>query len=289
MPLIRLLLVVGVPMWAFEATAQSVQDLMHQALRNPAVRDAMRGRAPDAGRIPNASPVGNPNILEAQRLLNAQGFDAGTPDGIAGAGTRRAIAAFQQSIGRPQTGILTDEEFAILRAPEDPNSGPETAEEQVDAAEVQSLLTELGFDPGPVDGAWGGRSQRALDQFRQRQNSTEIDRPTSVDVVMLRDALSADKPDPVVANGLETDRVKPVLIALPVVDRRAPFSILWENAPNEITVGLVPLWAENITDTISVSEMPATLSAPEVSGLYHVVMIDGSTGAIIARHALEVR
>lgn len=95
-----------------EAKAQSVQDLMNKAVNNPQVRNAMRDRNIS---IPWA---GNRRVMEAQRLLNAQGFDAGTPDGIVGRGTRRAIAAFQGSIRRPTTGTLSEEEFAMLQSGE---------------------------------------------------------------------------------------------------------------------------------------------------------------------------
>lgn len=39
-----------------------------------------------------------------QALLNAGGFDAGTPDGQWGAGSQRALKAFQASVGIPETG-----------------------------------------------------------------------------------------------------------------------------------------------------------------------------------------
>lgn len=51
-------------------------------------------------------------ITEAQALLNELGFDAGTPDGVAGARTRAAIEAFAQAALRPDqvalnTSLLT--------------------------------------------------------------------------------------------------------------------------------------------------------------------------------------
>ena len=41
---------------------------------------------------------------EAQEALNFYGFDAGTPDGVFGPGTRRAIAAYQSANGGTPTG-----------------------------------------------------------------------------------------------------------------------------------------------------------------------------------------
>ena len=39
-----------------------------------------------------------------QTLLNAGGFDTGTPDGQWGAGSKEAMKAFQTSVGIPATG-----------------------------------------------------------------------------------------------------------------------------------------------------------------------------------------
>ncbi len=39
-----------------------------------------------------------------QTMLNAGGFDAGTPDGVWGTGSRNALRAFQEQNGLPPTG-----------------------------------------------------------------------------------------------------------------------------------------------------------------------------------------
>ena len=53
-----------------------------------------------------AQPFGAP---ELQERLVAQGFDPGTPDGIIGANTRKAIRGFQQRLGWPADGHPTQE------------------------------------------------------------------------------------------------------------------------------------------------------------------------------------
>lgn len=50
-----------------------------------------------------------------QAGLNAEGLDAGAPDGAFGPRTRRAIAAWQQARGVPATGYLTAEQAVTLR------------------------------------------------------------------------------------------------------------------------------------------------------------------------------
>lgn len=36
--------------------------------------------------------------------------------------------------------------------------------------QIQQMLTDAGYDPGPVDGAWGGRTERAAKQFLTEKN-----------------------------------------------------------------------------------------------------------------------
>lgn len=280
-----LLIAMNVTLFATGVSAQSVQDIMNEALKNPVVRDAMRGRVPTSpGR------AGNPEVKEVQQLLNKRGFNAGTPDGIAGAGTRRAVAEFQASIGRSQTGQITAEELAILRAETKPNSSPAPSEKKsLDAREMQSLLTDLGYDPGSIDGAWGRRSQAALEKFRQDENSVVVGQPSPEDIELLRATLM---PGPIAAaEELEPDDgpQTPTLHALRVVDRSAAFSVAWTNAPDSFSVAIVPLWSES-SQTGSISgSAPLRLSAPDQAGLYHVVMVGDDGGSILARLMLEVR
>ena len=56
-------------------------------------------------------PVDNPPITrsqtrELQAALNALGFDAGTPDGLAGPNTRSALRAFQRAHGHRADGYV---------------------------------------------------------------------------------------------------------------------------------------------------------------------------------------
>lgn len=54
------------------------------------------------------------SVRQIQEMLNALGYDAGPADGIEGRRTRNAIAAFQQSLGEPATGTLTQSQMADL-------------------------------------------------------------------------------------------------------------------------------------------------------------------------------
>lgn len=49
---------------------------------------------------------GDSNVMSAQAALNSQGYNAGTPDGVAGPTTEAAIRKFQADKGIAQTGML---------------------------------------------------------------------------------------------------------------------------------------------------------------------------------------
>ncbi|MBT0570044.1 lytic murein transglycosylase [Curvibacter sp. CHRR-16] len=52
-------------------------------------------------------PLSRSQVLALQQALNAQGFDCGTPDGIAGAATRSCIRRYQSSQGLAADGFAT--------------------------------------------------------------------------------------------------------------------------------------------------------------------------------------
>lgn len=55
------------------------------------------------------------DVREMQELLNASGFDSGTPDGRVGRQTRSAIRAYQQSTGLPMDGYASASLLESLR------------------------------------------------------------------------------------------------------------------------------------------------------------------------------
>ena len=76
-----------------------------------------QGKGDVAGSWPRGEqPLSRSERLELQERLVAQGFDPGTPDGIIGANTRKAIRGFQQRLGWPADGHPTQELLGRLRA-----------------------------------------------------------------------------------------------------------------------------------------------------------------------------
>jgi len=76
-----------------------------------------QGKGQVAGSWPRGEqPLSRSERLELQERLVTQGFDPGTPDGIIGANTRKAIRGFQQRLGWPADGHPTQELLGRLRA-----------------------------------------------------------------------------------------------------------------------------------------------------------------------------
>jgi uncharacterized caspase-like protein len=75
--------------------------------------------APEAAADPEtaerALALGRSDWMEIQRALGALGFQAGTPDGVAGPRTRAALRAWQEARGLPGSGFVTDADRARLR------------------------------------------------------------------------------------------------------------------------------------------------------------------------------
>ncbi len=73
------------------------------------------------GRDVANEPLSRDQAFELQRRLNAQGFDAGKPDGLPGPRTRGAIRAFQKAAGLPADGHPSPRLLQRLRkASDDP-------------------------------------------------------------------------------------------------------------------------------------------------------------------------
>ena len=62
-------------------------------------------------------PLSRSERMELQSLLSARGYDAGAPDGIIGANTRKAIRSAQQALSWPADGYPTQELLQSLRKP----------------------------------------------------------------------------------------------------------------------------------------------------------------------------
>jgi peptidoglycan hydrolase-like protein with peptidoglycan-binding domain len=127
-------------------------------------------------------------VTAIQRELAARGYGSGQADGKLDEDTRKAIAAFEKDKGLPVTGSPTDELLRYILLGETAQSGPNTgsvtshaanagkkpsaepkASAKTDATvkKVQQILAELGYAPGPADGAMGEETERAVSAFQR--------------------------------------------------------------------------------------------------------------------------
>ena len=137
-----------------------------------AVRD---GDPPDQPAAADAPP--REAIREAQELLEQLGYASGPPDGVWGTRSNRAYERFLRDAGLPPADVLTPNALLALRAIVEERMGrpPEASQASADRVrstppreavqEAQSLLSQLGYSPGPPDGVWDSGSSDAYQRF----------------------------------------------------------------------------------------------------------------------------
>jgi peptidoglycan hydrolase-like protein with peptidoglycan-binding domain len=136
-------------------------------------------------------------VTAIQRELAARGYDSGPADGKLDDATRKAITTFEKDKGLPVTGTPTDELLRHILLGETAQSGPNTGSVRSHAGDlaqqkgsepslpadttvkkVQQVLAELGYSPGPVDGAMGEETERAVSAFQRDRKLTANGRIT---------------------------------------------------------------------------------------------------------------
>ncbi|MCP3871181.1 MAG: DUF748 domain-containing protein [Gammaproteobacteria bacterium] len=89
---------------------------------------------------------------------------------------------FADFLQNDATGTEKAESSGAKDIPERPTAPPPPAiraPEKVDVGRVQTLLTQLGHNPGPIDGRMGKRTAAAIRQFQQNQGMTIDGRATT--------------------------------------------------------------------------------------------------------------
>ncbi len=144
------------------AQFQRAVGLNHNGRLTPATLDRLRMR------VPSEETRTDPTIRDAQEWLDLLGYNVSTADGVLGPETVRAISRFQSDENLRRTGTLTPETYERLRArAQDVTDIPR---ENPFIEEAQTLLADAGYDPGPIDGMTGGRTEEALRQFQTAEN-----------------------------------------------------------------------------------------------------------------------
>jgi glycosyltransferase XagB len=123
-------------------------------------------RAPDWSARPVArwsgysTKGGSERVRDVQVSLRALGYPPGPIDGLFGPRTEQAVLRFQRAQGLQPDGIVGPYTLRRLRSP---RGGSERVRE------VQLRLNALGYPPGPVDGLFGPRTERAVLRFQRAQ------------------------------------------------------------------------------------------------------------------------
>ena len=105
-----------------------------------------------------------------QVALQIKGFYGGAIDGIYGPGTRRAVVSFQRRLGLLPDGIagrVTRRSLGRYGRPLLGNRILVQGRAGFDVSQLQFLLAWHGFPSGSFDGAFGGRTDRALRRFQR--------------------------------------------------------------------------------------------------------------------------
>jgi N-acetylmuramoyl-L-alanine amidase len=129
-------------------------------------------------RLYRFSDAGDP-VRDIQARLLGLGYTS-DPDGVGefGEATTEAVRAFQRDRGLTPDGVVGPETWRNLY-----EAGYRLGDRLLflrrpmlrgeDVAELQSRLSQLGFDPGKVDGIFGPESEKAVLEFQRNRNLTE--------------------------------------------------------------------------------------------------------------------
>ena len=177
---------------AGESPAPAMQRTTSRSQEVPAVQAAASAEPESVPPVSTDLPPLDPETGESQlvvravqRELAARGYDVGQLDGTLSDKTRAAISAYQANQGLAVTGVPSDELLRQILLGDSLESTAATGslaasdsiETQAAGAEMikglQQALADLGYAPGPIDGAWGENTSRAIAAFQRDRNIAE--------------------------------------------------------------------------------------------------------------------
>ncbi len=123
--------------------------------------------------------VPDATALAIQEGLASLGYDPGPTDGRPGPATKAAIEAYQRDNQLPVDGEVTRElsehiDKSVARGGDSPELilARDNLLRSYTRA-IQDFLIELGYDPGPVDGAIGPQTRLAIKAYERDQGLPE--------------------------------------------------------------------------------------------------------------------
>jgi len=114
----------------------------------------------------------DPQVAVLQTRLAQAGFTPGIADGVFGTRTDRAVRGFQEAAGLEVDGLVDEQTWDELHrvVANDIDLVPSTIARRGDrgpvVVEIQTLLAQHGFSPGPVDGIYGTLTETAATRFQ---------------------------------------------------------------------------------------------------------------------------
>ncbi|MGB3405547.1 MAG: peptidoglycan-binding protein [Microcoleaceae cyanobacterium] len=105
-----------------------------------------------------------------QQRLQVHGFYDAEIDSMFGPRTESAVIAFQQANGIEVTGLVERDTWKALETDPTPTLLTEVLAKGDRGSKVRTLQTRLqakGYDPGPVDGVYGGLTESAVMAYQQ--------------------------------------------------------------------------------------------------------------------------
>ena len=136
-----------------------------------------------------------------QQALTFLGFYDGPIDGLESPELTAALAAFQESVGLPGTGVYDEATDAALRAALGEFGDLLTTS----TADLQVLLTELGFYDGPIDGIYSAEVVAAVKALQRQLGVPETG---VLDAATIRAAYEQG----VIAGGSASEPVPPTTV-----------------------------------------------------------------------------
>jgi peptidoglycan hydrolase-like protein with peptidoglycan-binding domain len=149
---------------------------------NAPSRSALAPVTTDLPPLPDQKPPSQ-LVTAIQRELKVRGYGGGPADGILREETRKAIADYQRDHSLPISGLPSDELLRHILLGEtvstgsvagvaDPVAAPQLKVD-VRVKAVQQILADLGYAPGPIDGAMGSATERAVKAFQHDRKIAE--------------------------------------------------------------------------------------------------------------------
>ena len=114
------------------------------------------------------------DVKELQKNLNLLGYNAGTPDGIYGNGTKDAVISFQKTYGLSADGIAGTNTLDAISTTVNRKNKNILSKGQVssDVKDLQNNLISLGYLTGKADGAFGKNTENAVIAFQKEYGLT---------------------------------------------------------------------------------------------------------------------